>query len=83
MISQAQKIDCWAFVVEKYFRFFRNRLIQQNQKRSLSSTLPFFPAGTIRPFPSPGCSGTPIRWKTRLSDIQYPKHRPKKLLTEF
>ena len=30
MISQAQKIDCRAFVGEKYFRFFRNRLIQQN-----------------------------------------------------
>ena len=31
MISQAQKIDCRAFVGEIYFRFFRNRLIQQNQ----------------------------------------------------
>jgi len=30
MISQAQKIDCRAFVGEIYFRFFRNRLIQQN-----------------------------------------------------
>ncbi len=31
MISQAQKIDCRAFVGEIYFRFFRNRLIQKNQ----------------------------------------------------
>ncbi len=30
MINQAQKIDCRAFVGEIYFRFFRNRLIQQN-----------------------------------------------------
>ncbi len=30
MINQAQKIDCRAFVGERYFRFFRNRLIQQN-----------------------------------------------------
>jgi len=31
MISQAQKIDCRAFVSEKYICFFRNRLFQQNQ----------------------------------------------------
>ncbi len=31
MISQAQKIDCRALVGEKYFRFFRNRIFQQNQ----------------------------------------------------
>ncbi len=30
MISQAQKIDCRAFVDERYFCFFRNRLYQQN-----------------------------------------------------
>ena len=30
MICQAQKIDCRAFVGVKYFRFFRNRLFQQN-----------------------------------------------------
>ena len=41
MINQAQKIDFRAFVFEKYFRIFRNRLIQRNQKRSLSCTLPF------------------------------------------
>ncbi len=30
MINQAQKIDSRVFVGEKYFRFFRNRLFQQN-----------------------------------------------------
>ncbi len=30
IISQAQKIDCRAFVGEKYIHFFRNRLFQQN-----------------------------------------------------
>ncbi len=36
MISQAQKIDCRAFVGEKYFRFFRNRIFQQNQLSRLT-----------------------------------------------
>ncbi len=37
MISQAQKIDCRAFVGEIYFRFFRNRLIQQNHLLELQN----------------------------------------------
>ena len=36
MISQDQKIDCRVFVGEKYFRFFRNRLFQQNQLSGLT-----------------------------------------------
>ncbi len=36
MISQAQKIDCRAFLGEKYFRFFRNRIFQQNQLSRLT-----------------------------------------------
>ncbi len=36
MIRRAQKIDCRAFVGEKYFNFFRNRLFQQNQLSGLT-----------------------------------------------
>ena len=36
MISQAQKIDCRAFVGEIYLRFFRNRLILQNHLSGLT-----------------------------------------------
>ena len=39
MISQAQKIDCRVFVGEKYFRFFRNRLFQQNHNCYSNTTL--------------------------------------------
>ncbi len=39
MISQSQKIDCRAFVGEKYFRFFRNNLFQQNQISRLTPYL--------------------------------------------